>query len=137
MSRSTLIVSLLMISACTHQPVPAQDPAKAWVELFTRTGKLVMAEQLDGVRLSDGRYFQLAPGGHDLMVRFDYDVTQPLLPMGQPIERICYITLRYQSFQAGQRYRLEARSLGLSTLAMLYDPQGVKVATARDVNCLF
>lgn len=137
MFRYALIAAFALLSACASDPVPPHDPGKAWVELFTVTGKMVMAERLDGQRLEDGRYFQIAPGDHELMVRFDYEVTQSSLPMGQPSERICYVTLRYNAFEAGQRYRLEARNLGLQTFAFLYNPQGQKVATERKVNCLF
>lgn len=132
-----LIGALMLLAGCANTPVPAHDPGKAWIEFFTRTGKLVMAERLDNQRLSDGRYFQVDPGRHELMVRFDYEVTQSVLPMGQPTERICYITLHYDGFQAGQRYRLEARNMAFQTYAYLYDPQGKKVATEDDVNCLF
>jgi hypothetical protein len=137
MSRYAALVACALLTGCTTDPVPAHDPGKAWIELFTRTGKMVMAERLDGQRLEDGRYFQVSPGNHEVMVRFDYEVTQSLLPMGQPSERICYVSLDYDAFQSGQTYRLEARNLGLQTFAFLYDPQGKKVATERKVNCLF
>lgn len=132
-----LIGVLMLLPGCASTPVPAHDPEKAWVEFFTRTGKVVMAERLDGQRLDDGRYFQVEPGRHELMVRFDYEVIQSMLPMGQPSERICYITLHYDSFQAGQRYRLEARNMAFQTYAYLYDPEGKKVAIEDSVNCLF
>lgn len=137
MHRYAPIALFTLLSACANAPVPAHDPGQAWVEMFTRTGKMVMAERLDNQRLGDGRYFQVTPGSHELMVRFDYEVTQSSLPMGQPSERICYVSLRYDNFEAGQRYRLEARNLGLQTFAFLYNPKGEKVATERQVNCLF
>ncbi|MBF7144425.1 MULTISPECIES: hypothetical protein [Pseudomonas] len=137
MPRYLVLLAALLLGACTTTPVPPQDPTKAWVEMFTRTGKLVMADKLDGKRLDDGRYYQVAPGSHELQVRFDYDVAVPMLPFAQPSERICYIRLQYDSFQAGERYRLEARHLGLQTFAFLYNAQGEKVATERQVNCLF
>jgi hypothetical protein len=33
-----------------------------------------MADRLDGKRLEDGRYFQVTPGKHELVVRFDFEV---------------------------------------------------------------
>jgi len=137
MYRSALLALAMLLAACTTTPMPPHDPQQAWVEMFTRTGKLVMAERLDDQRLEDGRYFQFPAGSHELQVRFDYEVTAAALPMMQPAERICYITVRYDAFQAGQRYRLEARNLGLQTFAFLYDSQGKKLATERQVNCLF
>lgn len=137
MHRYALLPFGMLLAACTTSPVPVHDPQQAWVEMFTRTGKMVMAERLDDQRLEDGRYFQFAPGSHDLQVRFDYEVTTGGLPLMQPTERICYIYLHYDGFQAGQRYRLEARNLGLQTFAFLYDAQGTKLAAERQVNCLF
>lgn len=137
MRRYLVLLAALMLGACTTTPAPPRDPTKAWVEMFTRTGKLVMADKLDGKRLDDGRYYQFVPGSHELQVRFDYDVAVPMLPFAQPSERICYIRLQYDGFQAGERYRLEARHLGLQTFALLYNAQGEKVATEQQVNCLF
>jgi hypothetical protein len=56
-----LIVSLLMLSACAS-PLPPHDPGMAWVDLYTTASDLLMAEELDGKRLNDGRYFQITPG---------------------------------------------------------------------------
>ncbi|WP_263263573.1 hypothetical protein [Pseudomonas sp. RIT-PI-S] len=138
MHRYALLPLAALLTACTTTPVPPPDPQQAWVEMFTRTGKLVMAERLDGQHLDDGRYFQFPPGSHELLVRYDYDVAQAVLAiMAQPYERLCYITLRYNNFEAGQRYRFEARNLGLQTFAFLYDAHGNTVATERQVNCLF
>ncbi|WP_426150997.1 hypothetical protein [Pseudomonas sp. DC3000-4b1] len=137
MRRNLPFVLFALLGACSNTPVPTPDPAQAWVQMFTRTGKMVMAERLDGQRLEDGRFFQVRPGAHELRVRFDYEVTTASLPMGQPSERICYVDLRYDNFKAGQRYRLEARNLGLQTFAFLYDAQGATLATERQVNCLF
>ena len=96
-----------------------------------------MAERLDNQRLNDGRYFQVTPGSHELMVRFDYEVF--LGGMGlfsEPQERLCYLTLNYADFQPSQRYRLQARSLGFNAYARLYNAEGKVVAEERLVNCL-
>lgn len=132
---ATAVLSVLL-SACAT-PMPAHDPGQAWVELYNRTGKVLMAERLDGERLNDGRYFQVSPGSHELLVRFDYEISQSMLPMAQAYERTCYLGLRYDAFQPGQRYRLEARNLGVQSFAFLYNAQGEQVATERRVNCLY
>ena len=136
MYRPVILTCSLLLSACASTPVPEHDPQQAWVEMFTRTGKLVMAERLDGKRLADGRYFQMPPGAHELVVRYDYEIQIPSLVMSQPSERLCYITLQYDDFKAGQRYRLEGRNLGLQAGARLFDEQGNKLAEDRKVNCL-
>ena len=126
-----------LLCACASTPLPAADPAKAWVDLETQTGKLVMAERLDNQRLNDGRYFQVTPGSHELMVRFDFEVFVGGMGMfSDPQERLCYITLNYDNFQPGERYRLQARSLGFNAYARLYNAEGKVLTEERLVNCL-
>ena len=131
------LLAACLLSACTSTPVPPADPAMAWVDLETQTGKLVMAERLDNKRQADGRYFQVTPGSHELMVRFDFEVFVGGMGMfSDPQERLCYVTVDYDNFQPGQRYRLQARSLGFNAYARLYDATGKVVAEERLVNCL-
>lgn len=126
-----------LLSACVSTPLPKPDPSLAWVDLETQTGKLVMAERLDHQRMTDGRYFQVSPGSHELMVRFDYEVfIGGMSQFSNPQERLCYITLNYADFQPGQRYRLQARSLGFNAYARLYSAEGKVLAQERQVNCL-
>ena len=131
------LLAACLLSACTSTPIPPADPAMAWVELETQTGKLVMAERLDNKRQADGRYFQVTPGSHELMVRFDFEVFVGGMGMfSDPQERLCYITLNFPDFQAGQRYRLQTRSLGFNAYARLYNASGKVMAEERLVNCL-
>lgn len=126
-----------LLSACVSTPLPKPDPNLAWVDLETQTGRLVMAERLDHQRMTDGRYFQVSPGSHELMVRFDYEVfIGGMSQFSNPQERLCYITLNYADFQPGQRYRLQARSLGFNAYARLYSAEGKVLAQERLVNCL-
>ena len=126
-----------LLSACVSTPLPKPDPNLAWVDLETQTGKLVMAERLDHQRMTDGRYFQVSPGSHELMVRFDYEVfIGGMSQFSNPQERLCYITLNYADFQPGQRYRLQARSWGFNAYARLDSAEGKVLAQERQVNCL-
>lgn len=96
-----------------------------------------MAERLDNQRLRDGRFFQVTPGSHELMVRFDYEIPSGNIGMmAQQNERLCYLTVRYDHFEAGQRYRLEARSLSFDASARLYNARNEIVAEERMVNCV-
>ena len=132
-----LLLTAGLLTACASTPLPQQDPKMAWVALETQTGKLVMAERLDNKRMTDGRYFQVTPGNHELMVRFDFEVFVGGMGMfSDPQERLCYITLNYPDFEAGQRYRLQARSLGFNAYARLYNATGKVMAEERLVNCL-
>lgn len=133
-----LFLALGTLSACTT-PLPGVDPQQAWIDLATPTpgGKLVMAERLDNQRLDDGRFFQVSPGSHELMVRFDFEVFAGGMGMNNdPQERLCYLSLRYDHFQAGQRYCLEARNLGFTPSARLYNAQREIVAEERMINCV-
>ena len=131
------LLAACLLSACTSTPIPPADPTMAWVDLETQTGKLVMAERLDNKRQADGRYFQVTPGSHELMVRFDFEVFVGGMGMfSDPQERLCSVTVDYDNSQPGQRYRLQARSLGFNAYARLYDATGKVVAEERLVNCL-
>ncbi|MBF8778689.1 PA0061/PA0062 family lipoprotein [Pseudomonas fulva] len=116
------LIGLAMLGACAS-PLPPADPGKAWVELHTIIpGRLLMADRLDGQRLPDGRFFQVPPGRHELVVRFDYEVYAGGFAT-DPVDRTCYLTVRYDQFQAGQRYRLEARAPVMQPTLSLYDGQ--------------
>lgn len=120
MRQPMMLIALSALGACAS-PLPPADPKQAWVDLYTMTpGRLIMADRLDGVRLDDGRYFQVMPGKHELVVRFDYEVYSGGFTT-DPTERTCYLTVRYDDFQPGQRYRLEARAPVMQPTAYLYD----------------
>ena len=76
MRQLVLPIAALLLSACASPPIPPVDPQQAWVDFATPTpgAKLVMAQRLDGKNLNDGRFFQVPPGSHELMVRFDFEV---------------------------------------------------------------
>ena len=106
----TLLLAASVMTGCTS-PLPAVNPQMAWVEFSTPfpNDKLLMAERLDNQRLSDGRYFQVTPGSHELIVRFDFEVPGGggMGTMNSPRERLCYLTINYDHFEAGQRYVLK------------------------------
>ena len=140
MRQLLLPVVALLLSACASTPLPPVDPHQAWVDFATPTpgAKLVMAQRLDGKNLPDGRYFQVSPGSHELMVRFDFEVPTggSLNGFGQTADRTCFITLQYDHFKAGQRYRLEGRSLAFTPNIRLYNAARQLLAEERSVNCL-
>lgn len=138
MRRLLLLLTASAISGCLS-PLPAVDPQMAWVDMSTPTpgGKLMMAERLDNQRLRDGRFFQVTPGSHELRVRFDFEVfSGGFGMMNDPAERLCYLTIRYEHFEAGQRYTLEGRSLAFTPSARLYNAKREIVAEDREVNCI-
>jgi len=135
-----LLLAFFAMGGCATSPLPPADPNLAWVDFAMPApgGKVLMAEKLDGQRLRDGRYFQVSPGSHELEVRFDFEVYGGggLGVMSEPQERLCYLTIRYDHFEAGQRYRLEARSLAFTPSARLYDAKREIVAEDRQARCL-
>ncbi|WP_409278958.1 PA0061/PA0062 family lipoprotein [Pseudomonas defluvii] len=135
MRQPLMLLTVSTLAACSN-PLPPIDTKQAWVDLYTITpGRLVMADRLDGKRLNDGRYFQVTPGPHELIVRFDYEVYAGGFT-SEPVERTCYLTVRYDNFQAGQRYRLEARAMSMTPNAWLYDAERKVLAEERDVHCI-
>ena len=137
MRQPMMLIVLSALGACAS-PLPPVDPKQAWVDLYTMTpGRVIRADRLDGKRLDDGRYFQVTPGRHELTVRFDFEVMGGgMLMTTEPRERLCYMTVPYEHFEAGQRYRLEARSLAFTPSARLLNARGEIVATERAIHCV-
>lgn len=139
MRRLTLLLAASVMTGCTS-PLPAVNPQMAWVEFSTPfpNDKLLMAERLDNQRMSDGRYFQVTPGSHELIVRFDFEVPGGggMSTMSSPRERLCYLTINYDHFEAGQRYVLEGRSISFTPSARLYNAKREIVAEDRQAYCI-
>ncbi|MCY1402219.1 hypothetical protein D9M71_173560 [compost metagenome] len=116
------------------------NPQKAWVDFRTPfpNDRLLMAERLDKQRLRDGRFFEVTPGSHELLVRLDFEVAGGggVGMMGGPSVRICYLTINYAHFAAGQRYVLEGRSMAFTPEAWLYNAKREIVAQVSDYYCL-
>lgn len=136
MRQPAMLLAFTTLGACAS-PMPPVDQKQAWVDFYTITpGKLVMAEALDGKRLQDGRFFQVTPGKHELVVRFDYEVQTGGGFNTDPTERTCYLTVEYDGFKAGQRYRLEARAVANQPNARLYDAERKVLAEERMTHCV-
>lgn len=136
--RKTMLLLIAGVLAGCQTPIPPVDPNMAWVEFSTPTpgGKLLMAERLDNQRLTDGRFFQVTPGSHELLVRFDFEAFGGGGGlMNDPVERLCYLTIRFDHFEAGQRYVLEGRSLAFTPSARLYNAKREIVAEDRNTYC--
>ncbi|MHC2148986.1 PA0061/PA0062 family lipoprotein [Pseudomonas sp. 210_17 TE3656] len=139
MRRMMLLLAASVVAAC-QAPMPAANPQMAWVDFSTPfpNDRLLLAERLDKQRLSDGRFFEVSPGRHELIVRFDYEVTGGggMGMMGGPTVRVCYLTIHYEHFEAGQRYVLEGRSMAMTPEARLYNAKREIVAEVSDYYCL-
>ncbi len=134
-----LLLAVSVVAGC-QTPIPAANPQKAWVDLSTPfpNDRVLLAERLDKQRLSDGRFFEVTPGSHELIVRFDFEVpgSGGLGVMGGPSTRTCYLTVNYDHFEAGQRYVLEGRSMSFTPEAWLYNARREIVAQVSETFCL-
>ena len=113
-----ILLLALPLTACAA-PLPKADPQQAWIELYSTPGNTLMAQKLDGKKVSDGRYFQVTPGSHELRATFQFETESAGSGMGNPRRVTCHLKVKYD-FVAGQRYRLEARPVAMSTQAWLY-----------------
>nr|WP_306140564.1 hypothetical protein [Pseudomonas sp. CM27] len=138
--RRLMLFLAVMAGAGCQAPLPAANPQMAWVDLSVPfpNDRVLMAERLDRQRLSDGRFFQVSPGSHELLVRFDYEVGGGggTSMMSGTTVRQCYLTIPYAHFKAGERYLLEARSMALTPEARLYDGRRQVVAELSEFYCL-
>ncbi len=133
--RTALIIALpVLLSGCSLL-MPRHDPEKAWVELPKYEEGRLEAVQVDGQDLEDDRYFQIAPGRHELQVRMSFEVEAANVGAEQTLPRTCLLTLDYGDFAAGQRYRLEAGSRGFRPWVQLQDARGESLARAREGRC--
>lgn len=129
------LAALALLAACAG-PLPRPDPAQAWIELHgALPSDLLMAERLDGRRLDDGRYFQVSPGAHRLVVSYRFEVAAGSLFGIDRFTRLCYLQIDYPQFAAGQRYRIEARNWRSSTESWLSDASGKRLAEGRELIC--
>ncbi|MBU6961277.1 hypothetical protein KRR23_26545 [Pseudomonas sp. CVAP len=138
MRRILLFLAISSLAGCMT-PLPAANPNMAWVDFAMPTpgGKVLMAESLDNKRLKDGRFFQVTPGSHELKVRFDFEQFYGGFGMDfDSPNRLCYLTVRYDHFEAGQRYLLEARSLTTTPSARLYNAKRELVAEESQTFCI-
>ncbi|MGJ7516541.1 hypothetical protein ACSFE6_19730 [Pseudomonas baetica] len=139
MRRLMLLLAASAVAGCST-PMPTANPQMAWVDFSTPfpNDKLLMAERLDNQRLRDGRYFEVTPGRHELTVRFDFEVPGGGGPdmFGGGKERLCYLIIKYDHFEAGQRYVLQARSIAFTPEARLYNAKREIVAEDSQANCL-
>jgi hypothetical protein len=136
MRKLTLLASLLLLGACAS-PLPAANPNMAWIDLRGEGIDLLMADRLDRQRTSDGRYFQVTPGAHELDMRYQFEVSggAGVTAMSQSQQLTCDIRIKYDNFVAGQRYLIEARSIVRRGHAILYDAERNVLARASSLRC--
>jgi hypothetical protein len=131
-----LLACCLLLSACAG-PLPEPDPQRAWVDLYSAPGDVLLAERLDRLSVNDGRYYQLTPGPHQLQLRLQFELpgANGRKRLGDSTLRTCLFNLDYANFQAGQRYRVHAGQQGYRGWVRLYDAQRQLLARGRQSRC--
>jgi len=126
--------TLMLLSACSTLPDP--DPNQAWVDLTPVDETSLHAVQVDERDWADTRYFEVAPGSHELTVRYQFPVTPSNIgPVDEPLWRDCQVKLTFKDFGAGQRYQLHAGSIGFRPWIKLYDDQQKMVGQGLPAGC--
>ncbi len=135
MRAALIIASLLLSAGCAH-PIPDPDPNQAWVDLAPTQDTRLEALAVDSMRLEDDRYFQFEPGSRQLEMRYRFDVAGHDVGAGSaPLPRDCRLSLAYDRFSAGERYRLVAGRYGFRPWAKLYDEKNFLLARAEERGC--
>lgn len=124
------LISLLGVLGGCAGPMPKPDPHDSWVSLREEPDAVLMAGDLDGKRLNDGRYFEVPPGKHRL------DLSLIIDGVGDDDERNCRASVRFDQFTAGGHYRLEETSLGQDYEVKLEDSKGKQLGKQVAFTCL-
>lgn len=133
--RTMLVASaVLALTGCAG--LPPADPNQAWVDLAPGADDTLHALEVDERAWADTRYFEVAPGSHELTVRYQFPVAPSNIgPVDEPLWRDCQLNVRFKDFNAGQRYELQAGSIGFRPWAKLYDAQRKLVGTGLPAGC--
>ncbi|QEY60548.1 hypothetical protein FXN65_00265 [Metapseudomonas lalkuanensis] len=124
--RMLLALTLLASLCACASKLPEPDPRMAWIDVAPDPSDTLMANRLDDKRWGDGRYYQVMPGKHELELRYQFEAGGGGGGFGmnaEPTIITCYMELHYDQFEAGKRYRVEARNAANQPMAWLYDDQ--------------
>ncbi|MNL22717.1 hypothetical protein D3C87_1440750 [compost metagenome] len=91
---------------------------------------------MDNKAATDKRYFEVQPGSHELTVRYQFPV-QPtnIGPDAEPLWRDCQMNVKFNDFNAGERYQLQAGNIGFRPWAKLYDQQRKVIGQGTPAGC--
>jgi hypothetical protein len=129
---------LLLLSACAKE-LPAANPGKAWIDLYTVAGNQLSANAVDGRDWAQGRYFEVSPGQHRLQVRLQFDISggggNGREHNGGGGTRTCILALDYAHFEAGKKYLLKAGTQSRRGWLRLYDEQRNVLSRGKQLRC--
>ena len=137
MRKLMLTGGLLMLPGCAGFGIPRQDPSQAWIDLDSQQEDTALqALAVDKQAANDKRYFEVQPGSHELKVRYQFPV-QPsnIGPNAETLWRDCQINVKFDDFNAGERYQLQAGNIGFRPWARLYDQQRKVIGKGTPAGC--
>lgn len=137
MRKLMLTGGLLMLAGCAGFGIPRQDPSQAWIDLDSKQEDTALqALAVDKQAANDKRYFEVQPGSHELKVRYQFPV-QPsnIGPNAETLWRDCQINVKFDDFNAGERYQLQAGNIGFRPWARLYDQQRKVIGNGTPAGC--
>ena len=137
MRKLMLTGGLLMLAGCAGFGIPRQDPSQAWIDLDSQQEDTALqALEVDKQAANDNRYFEVQPGSHELKVRYQFPV-QPsnIGPNAETLWRDCQINVKFDDFNAGERYQLQAGNIGFRPWARLYDQQRKVIGKGTPAGC--
>ena len=129
--------SLLTLAGCAVFGLPRPDPAQAWIDLDSpQEHTALQALKVDDIATTDKRYFEVPPGSHELTVRYQFPVQATNIgPGAEPLWRDCHLNVKFNDFNAGERYQLEAGNIGFRPWAKLYDRQRKVIGHGTPAGC--
>lgn len=137
MRKLMLTGGLLMLAGCAGFGIPRQDPSQAWIDLDSQQEDTALqALEVDKQAANDKRYFEVQPGSHELKVRYQFPV-QPsnIGPNAETLWRDYQINVKFDDFNAGERYQLQAGNIGFRPWARLYDQQRKVIGKGTPAGC--
>ncbi|MBA1191553.1 hypothetical protein G7007_01590 [Pseudomonas entomophila] len=128
------LAALMLLAGCSTLPEP--DPGQAWVDLAPEQNTALHALEVDDRAWGDKRYFEVPPGPHELTVRYQFPVAPSNIgPEAESLWRDCQLNVTFKDFDAGQRYRLQAGSIGFRPWVKLYDQQQNLLGQGAPAGC--
>lgn len=136
--RTLALLAMLILTGCAQQPPAPLSSDKARIAFDTAPAERLSAYRLDG-ELVDGIDFpDLTPGEHELQVRYRFEapgsVAGPGM-MAEPQWRTCIMRARFNGFEAGQTYVLNAKRLGWQSVGSLTNEAGARLADLETMRC--
>ncbi|UFH49409.1 PA0061/PA0062 family lipoprotein [Pseudomonas sp. KNUC1026] len=136
MREKLLLCGLLALPGCSLIGLPSPDPHQAWVDLQVPQNNSLHAQEVDAKQWEDKRYFEVQPGSHELTVRYQFAVAPTNIgPDANPLWRDCQLNVKFAHFNAGERYRLQAGTVGFTPWAKLYDERNKLVSKGQPAGC--